>query len=248
MKETKTISARLLEKICKRNNVNKIEEGFLYICGHFESKRTLPISAYNNEPHGLKKEYMIDEENNSLLVVSSTMFFPCEACKQEMIKQSRMYCDQFKPVGFDGLLLYHGTQAYYKCTDEEAIQRIRNINENKNWQICSSTRPIGLIGAAVKSEVLCASNADLCSRVEEESGRRYIPDYMEQYRADYIINNINELDETKWSHTEMITTDNVIEYVWVSNKASEELKLQAMSLACELGVGFVIVENALITK
>lgn len=244
--EIKNISAGALERLCKMKNVNKIEEVVLHPCGHFNSERTLPISAYNNEKY-LRIEYVIDEENNSMLVIVITQLLPCETCLQKAIEESRMYCDKFKPVGFDNLLLYHGTQAYYKCTDEEAIQRIRNIKENKNWQICSSTKHIGLIGIALKSEVLCASNADLCSTIEEKSGRRYIPDFIEE-RAKYIINNINELDETKWSHTEMITTNNVIEHVWISSKASKELQLQAKNLAYELNIELVVVEDALLTK
>lgn len=248
MKETKTIKSRIIERYCDIHGIDKIQECDMHICGHIiVTKDNIALSTYNNEMSGSTKECIIDEETNCLQIIRKE-FFPCEECKQEMIKQRRMYCDQFKPVGFDGLLLYHGTQAYYKCTDEEAIQRIRNINENINWQICSSTRPIGNIGIAIKAEVLCASNADLCSQIEKDTGRRYIPDYMEQYRAQYIINNINELDETKWSHTEMITTNNVIEYVWVSNKAPEEIKINAMNLAYELNVGYLIVDNALITK
>jgi hypothetical protein len=165
----------------------------------------------------------------------------CPKCFREGI---RRYCDEGpRPVGFDTVTLYHGVAAYnvdsYMTMDTYST-RILDIVAHPEWQICCSTKPLGFIGIAVKGEVLCASNADLYTSIGD-NGRRYYD--ARRYRATHLIYDAKDLDDSVWSHNEIVTRNNVIRWVWIQESASDSLKDQAKKLARDLKVKYMEVST-----
>lgn len=161
----------------------------------------------------------------------------CPNCHREGI---RTYCDEGpKPVGFENITLYHGIAAYNVARTMSVgdyMSRITDIIHHPEWQICCSTKPLGLIGIAVKGDVLCASNADLYTEIGA-NGRRYYD--ARRYRATHLIYDAKNLDDSVWSHNEIVTRNNVIRWVWVHESASTELKNQGKFIAKILKVKYM---------
>lgn len=161
----------------------------------------------------------------------------CPNCQREGI---RTYCDQGpKPVGFENITLYHGIAAFNVASTMSVgdyMSRITDIIRHPEWQICCSTKPLGLIGISVKGDVLCASNADLYTEIGV-NGRRYYD--ARRYRATHLIYDAKDLDDSVWSHNEIVTRNNEIRWVWVHESASTELKNQGKFIAKILQVKYM---------
>lgn len=161
-----------------------------------------------------------------------------------------VYCDELdRPKGFDNKRLYHGIAAFSLCglnEMEDYMDRVCGIMHHPEWQICCSSTAIGYIGVVVTGDVLCASNADLCSCVDSINGRRYFD--ASTFRASCLIMDAAELDSSVWTHDEIVTRNCKVRSIWVYMDAPEEIKDFALVIARRLNLTCVFVEKAQIVK
>ena len=162
----------------------------------------------------------------------------CPKCAKKL---NKVYCDSMpKPVGFDSVVIYHGIAAFntdFLETVYDYYERVVNILRNQDWEICCSTKPIGEIGIVVKGDVICASNADLFTEIDYASGRRFFD--KSRHRASHLIFNAKDLDDSKWSHDEIVSKNNSATAVWVYSKASKKIKQYGQYIAKLLKLEYI---------
>ena len=221
-------------------NITEAIEAYVFECGHTE---------YEEFDLDFAHHHTIDEfdsfeinENNELVLIRHTSGL-CEECewKQGMKGMGQkleqvIYCEDMpRPEGFDNVVKYHGLAAYSGTKEATgAEENAIAIQENPEWQICCSTRPIGPIGLVIEGTTITASNVDLYTRVDLENGKRYfvITDDKHDRACRGIIHSASQL-EKKWDHDEIVTQNNSIARVWIKDWAIEDFGDLANEL-CEI--------------
>ena len=134
---------------------------------------------------------------------------------------SRIYCDEIKTTvtGFENVVLYHGFNAFFKS--RPIIESFKDLLENPSYQICTSTKWLGLIGVVVEGDILVASSYDLTSGIDEKQLDDLVYDY-----ADLELH-IDDDEE----NNEIVITNVKIKGVWVTSDASNKHKEFAKKLA-----------------
>ena len=143
---------------------------------------------------------------------------------------SRIYCDEInKEVkGFENVMLYHGFNAFFKS--RPIIDSFKDILAHPEYQICSSTKWLGLIGVVVEGDILVASSYDLTSGIDRENNRRYFDEkQLGDLVYDYADLELHEDDDEE--NNEIIITNVKIKGVWVTSDASNKHKEFAKKLA-----------------
>lgn len=153
----------------------------------------------------------------------------CEDCS------SNVPCEDFEndyDEEWNESVFHHGVTAFNKEID--GVQRIIDLNTCTDLQICTSTEMIGGYGISVNGKVLVASNEDLWSSINENTGKRY-------FNADEhdIVCEISDLYDINGDHNEIVLTDYSIEAIWCKDYMSEEIKETLKSLADELDVFYL---------
>lgn len=153
----------------------------------------------------------------------------CEDCS------SNIPCEDFKDEygeEWNESVFHHGVAAFNR--EINGIQRIIDLNACTDLQICTSTEMIGGYGISVSGEVLVASNEDLWSSINENTGKRY-------FCADEheVVNKISDLYKISGDHNEIVLTDYNIEAIWCKDYMSEEIKKTLKDLAEELSVFYL---------
>lgn len=141
----------------------------------------------------------------------------------------------------DKTIWSHGLSAFSRCTETEAITRLLDITNHKEWEICCAhkSQRIGPIGVYVKGNVIMAFNKDALSKIGHDNKRYYIDEfnmYDEGYvdycsiateeDRDYYENlfskkPIKTKDEFIVSddHNEIIISSTKIVGIWINDKA-----------------------------
>lgn len=143
---------------------------------------------------------------------------------------SRIYCDTInKEVkGFENVILYHGFNAFFKS--RPIIDSFKDILAHPEYQICSSTKWLGLIGVVVEGDILVASSYDLTSGIDRENNRRYFDEkQLGDLVYDYADLELHEDDDEE--NNEIVITNVKIKGVWVTSDASNKHKEFAKKLA-----------------
>ena len=143
---------------------------------------------------------------------------------------SRIYCDEInKEVkGFEDVVLYHGFNAFFKS--RPIIDSFKDILAHPEYQICSSTKWLGLIGVVVEGDILVASSYDLTSGIDRENNRRYFDEkQLSDLVYDYADLELHIDDDEE--NNEVIITNVKIKGVWVTSDASNKHKEFAKKLA-----------------
>lgn len=143
---------------------------------------------------------------------------------------SRIYCDEInKEVkGFENVMLYHGFNAFFKS--RPIIESFKDILAHPEYQICTSTKWLGLIGVVVEGDILVASSYDLTSGIDRENNRRYFDEkQLSDLVYDYADLELHEDDDEE--NNEIIITNVKIKGVWVTSDASNKHKEFAKKLA-----------------
>lgn len=143
---------------------------------------------------------------------------------------SRIYCDEInKEVkGFGNVMLYHGFNAFFKS--RPIIDSFKDILAHPEYQICSSTKWLGLIGVVVEGDILVASSYDLTSGIDRENNRRYFDEkQLGDLVYDYADLELHEDDDEE--NNEIVITNVKIKGVWVTSDASNKHKEFAKKLA-----------------
>ena len=143
---------------------------------------------------------------------------------------SRIYCDEInKEVkGFEDVVLYHGFNAFFKS--RPIIDSFKDILAHPEYQICSSTKWLGLIGVVVEGDILVASSYDLTSGIDRENNRRYFDEkQLSDLVYDYADLELHIDDDEE--NNEIVITNVKIKGVWVTSDASNKHKEFAKKLA-----------------
>ena len=143
---------------------------------------------------------------------------------------SRIYCDEInKEVkGFEDVVLYHGFNAFFKS--RPIIESFKDLLENPSYQICTSTKWLGLIGVVVEGDILVASSYDLTSGIDRENNRRYFDEkQLSDLVYDYADLELHIDDDEE--NNEIVITNVKIKGVWVTSDASNKHKEFAKKLA-----------------
>lgn len=143
---------------------------------------------------------------------------------------SRIYCDEInKEVkGFENVVLYHGFNAFFKS--RPIIDSFKDILAHPEYQICSSTKWLGLIGVVVEGDILVASSYDLTSGIDRENNRRYFDEkQLSDLVYDYADLELHIDDDEE--NNEIVITNVKIKGVWVTSDASNKHKEFAKKLA-----------------
>ena len=226
----------------------------VYHCGHEDFLSSCTFAEFKSlymKTDGMTCYiYTDDIDDNEIDYVDIKIWDDDVCCECEHEDTGRIYCDEcIHPTGFEKVTKYHGIAAYNMVglhTVSDYLERLKSINTNPEWQICCSSRPIGLIGAVIDGDVLCASNMDLYTYIDQDNGRRYFDG--SRYRAKHLVNDASELDSSIWSHDEIVTQHNHVRYIWVYDKADEKTKNYGKFIARLLKVAYVEVSNALINE
>ena len=142
----------------------------------------------------------------------------------------KIYCSEVaskrKPTGFDGVVLYHGFNAFFSGKPYE--YKFNQLMKNPQREICTSTSYLGMMGVTIEGEILVASSDDLCSDVDE-NGRFFYESDMDSIVYDYadLDLHIGENDE----NNEIIIKNTKITGIWITSDANNNLKALAKMLA-----------------
>lgn len=131
----------------------------------------------------------------------------------------------------DEMTWAHGLDAF---TEECPSINGNGVVQHPEYQICCAhqMKPVGNIGFYIKGKVLCASNHDLNSAINEETGER-------EFRFDIdreMIYTKEEIDIDKYGHMEIILQDTRIEGIWVRDMFKYQYSYEVEELLAATGL------------
>ena len=131
----------------------------------------------------------------------------------------------------DEMTWAHGLDAF---TEECPSVNGAGVAEHPEYQICCAhkMKPVGNIGFYIKGKVLCASNHDLHSAINEQTGER-------EFRFDIdreMIYTKEEIDIDKYGHMEIILQDTRIEGIWVRDMFKYQYSYEVEELLAATGL------------
>ena len=146
---------------------------------------------------------------------------------------SRIYCDTIaKEVkGLDNVTLYHGFNAFF--VNKPYRTCFNTLMRHPEYQICTSTKYIGMMGVCIKGDILIASSYDLFSGIDtEDNNRRYFDEKdMDNLVYDYADLELHEDDPEE--NNEIVIHNTTITGVWITSDAPENLRRLATDIAKE---------------
>ena len=144
---------------------------------------------------------------------------------------SKIYCDEIKREvkGFENVTLYHGFNAFFKS--RPIIECFKDILAHPEYEICTSTKWLGLIGITVVGDILVASNYDLLSGIDRENNNRR---YFDEKQMSYLVYDYADLElheDDNEENNEIVLTNTKITGIWVTCDASNKHKEFAKKVA-----------------
>lgn len=115
----------------------------------------------------------------------------------------------------EGRILLHGTKAFNGVDSYDELiplQRVLDIHNHSEWEICASTKAIGPVGIIIYNWTpLAYYNRDACSKLVD--GHREVSKLRMKYKCseDTFFN-----EPCEFSHNEAIIKDVYIHSVWIS--------------------------------
>ena len=145
---------------------------------------------------------------------------------------SKIYCDSIQGINkesFKGKVLYHGFNAFF--ASKPYITCFNDLMNNPQYQICTSTKYLGMLGVTVEGDVLTASSYDLFSGIDHENDcRRYFDEKNMQYLV-YDYNDLLHHTDDDEENNEIVLTNIRITGIWVTSDATNKMKEFAKKLA-----------------
>lgn len=146
---------------------------------------------------------------------------------------SRIYCDTIaKEVkGFNNVTLYHGFNAFF--VNKPYRTCFNTLMKHPEYQICTSTKYIGMMGVCIKGDILIASSYDLFSGIDtDDNNRRYFDEkQLKDLVYDYADLELHEDDPEE--NNEIVIHNTTITGVWITSDAPENLRRLATDIAKE---------------
>ena len=158
---------------------------------------------------------------------------------------SRIYCDTItKEVkGFDNVTLYHGFNAFFVSKPYRTC--FNTLMRHPEYQICTSTKYIGMMGVCIKGDILIASSYDLFSGIDtDDNNRRYFDEKdMDNLVYDYADLELHEDDPEE--NNEIVIHNTTITGVWITSDAPENLRRLATDIAKEHNLSLIEVGKSI---
>lgn len=146
---------------------------------------------------------------------------------------SKIYCDTItKEVkGFDNVTLYHGFNAFFVSKPYRTC--FNTLMKHPEYQICTSTKYIGMMGVCITGDILVASSYDLFSGIDrDDNNRRYFDDkQLKDLVYDY--NDLLLHEDDVEENNEIVIHNTTITGVWITEDAPNKLKQFAVDIAKE---------------
>lgn len=144
---------------------------------------------------------------------------------------SKIYCDTItKEVkGFDNVMLYHGFGAFFNS--RPIIDCFKDLMNNPQWQVCTSTKYLGMIGVCIEGDILIASSYDLFSGIDRDNENRRFFDSADIDNLVYDYADLELHEDDPEENNEIVLTNTKITGIWVTSDASNKMKAFAKKLA-----------------
>ncbi len=145
---------------------------------------------------------------------------------------SKIYCDTMTGLNkesFNGVKLYHGFNAFF--VSKSYITCFNELMKCPHYQICTSTKHLGMMGVTVEGDILMASSYDLFSGIDRDNDCRR---YFDEKDMDSIVYDYNDLElheDDPEENNEIVVTNTKITGIWVTTDAPNNLKALAQDLA-----------------
>lgn len=144
---------------------------------------------------------------------------------------SRIYCDEIKREvkGFDNVTLYHGFGAFF--SSRPIIECFKDLLANPQWQVCTSTKWLGMIGVTIEGDILMASSYDLFSGIDRANNNRR---FFEEEQIKHLVYDYTDLElheDDNDENNEIVLTNTKITGIWVTCDASNKHKEFAKKVA-----------------
>ena len=147
---------------------------------------------------------------------------------------SKIYCDTIQGINresFNNVTLYHGFNAFF--VSKSYITCFNEVLKNKHYQICTSTKYLGMMGVTVKGHILTASSYDLFSGIDRENNCRR---YFDRKNMKHLVYNYKDLlhhEDDEEENNEIVIDNATITGLWATSDAPDKLKDLAKKLAEE---------------
>ena len=150
---------------------------------------------------------------------------------------SRIYCESLeRPIGFEGIKLFHGFNAFFARRTYE--ENFYDLLAHPEYQICTSTKYLGMLGVIVEGDVILASSYDLFSGIDKENGKRYFDEKdLKHIVYDYKDLELHEDDDEE--NNEIVVQNTKATAIWITEDAPNKLKAIAKKLSEESGLPIV---------
>lgn len=144
---------------------------------------------------------------------------------------SRIYCDQIaKEVkGFNNVTLYHGFNAFFVSKPYKTCFNI--LMQHPEYQICTSTKYIGMMGVTVTGDILLASSYDLFSGIDTDSNNRRYFDDKDINNLVYDYKDLLLHEDDPEENNEIVIENTKITGIWITEDADNRLKQLAVDIA-----------------
>ncbi len=206
----------------------------IWTCDHRHIE--LPLDDYVESIDGDLEEYCadwmkheyIDEYDKTEVIDNNLVLLTLPDCECSNCRNGKMYVkDLPKPQGdFSTVTKKHGLIAYMRSDMQQAKEHLAKLLSNKEYETCCSTMALGNVGVVLQGEVICVSNEDLYSQVDQSG--RYV--YMKEV-ADYLVYNIEDMEFPTDLNDELITKDHTLVSIWYKEHSSNSEKEFARELA-----------------
>lgn len=144
---------------------------------------------------------------------------------------SKIYCDEIKREvkGFENVTLYHGFGAFFNS--RPIIDCFKDLMNNPQWQVCTSTKYLGMIGVCIEGDILIASSYDLFSGIDRDNENRRFFDSADIDNLVYDYTDLELHEDDPEENNEVVLTNTKITGIWVTSDASNKMKAFAKDLS-----------------
>ena len=145
---------------------------------------------------------------------------------------SKIYCDTIaRPEGFDNVTLYHGFNAFFASKSYTTC--FNELKNHSEYQICTSTKYLGLIGVTIEGDILMASSYDLFSGIDRDNNNRRFFDEKNMKNIVYHYRDLELHEDDNEENNEIVVENTRITGIWRTSDANDNLRQLAEKLAKE---------------
>jgi hypothetical protein len=154
---------------------------------------------------------------------------------------SKIYCDTIKGINqesFNNVTLYHGFGAFFR-PNKPVTECFYDIMKHSEWQVCTSTKYLGMIGVTIEGDILMASSYDLFSGIDRANNNRR---FFEEEQMKYLVYDYADLElheDDNEENNEIVLTNTKITGIWVTSDAGNKTKELALRLSEETGLPLI---------